>query len=124
MKISYCLLFIVSMAITSCTPHELPPALIMDGDKILMKVSHQSTKEEMLKWQQDLSAKNIELNFSNSEFFDEGKIRKLSFTVKFPDGTVGSAGGDLVSLQYRYIGFIYSSKDNEIFKVGDVFKEK
>lgn len=110
--------------VTSCMPKELPPSLDINGSDIIMKVSHQSTKEELMKWQKDLSLKNIEFNFSNSEFFDDGKIRKLSFTVLFPDGTKGSATGDLVAIQYRYFGFIYTPNEDVSFSIGDVFKTK
>lgn len=103
-------------------PKELPPSLDVNGNNITMKVSHQSTKEELEKWQKDLSMKNIEFNFSKSEFFDDGKIRKLSFTVLFPDGTQGSATGDLVAIQYRYFGFIYTPQEAVAFSIGDIFK--
>jgi hypothetical protein len=89
----------------SCKPRDLPTVFKVNGDKIIAKFSHQTTKDDLLFVQNEMAHKNIMMSLRGSEFFNDGRVRILSLTIKFEDGTSGVVKADVVTLQYKYYGF-------------------
>jgi len=40
--------------------------------------------------------------------------------VKTPDGSNGTTSADLVTLQFKYFGFIYKKTGSPTFKIGEI----
>lgn len=103
-----------------CQPRDLPTVFNMSDGYALMKVSHMTTRDELNNISQKLKTQNIELDFSASEFFDNGKLRTLKLSVTTPDGNRGVTGADQVGLQYKYFGFLYQRSGTPAFKIGEM----
>jgi hypothetical protein len=113
------LIFISILFICSCKPKELPTIMHIDKDEITMKVSHQTTETEMINFKNQVNEFGVQLDFSKSVFFDDGKLRILSFAVSFPTGQIGTASADLMNLQHKYHGFRYTPSGNVLLKTGE-----
>lgn len=111
---------IVLLVLISCSPKELPTVLENTDSRVVMKVSHMTTRAEL----DDLSAKlaqtGITVDYSGSEFFDNGRLRRLVLMVVTPEGNNGRTTADIVALQFRYFGFEYIKGKNGRFKIGEV----
>jgi len=106
--------------ITSCQPKDLPTVFTQSEGYALVKISHETTKTEMEEMATKLAEQGIKIIFSNSEFFEDGKIRNLKLGVETPDGNRGSTSADLVVLQFKYYGFIYQKDGNPVFQIGNI----
>lgn len=104
----------------SCMPKELPTVLDQSEGYALMKVSHLTTKEELQSMSSKLAEQGITIDYSSSEFFDDGKLRNLILSVVTPDGNKGSTNADLVTLQFKYFGFLYQKNGQPSFKIGTI----
>ena len=83
-----------------------------------MKVSHQTKKEEILNFREQLKEIGIKLDLSQSLFYENGKLKSLYFMVQLPDGSYATAGADQVKLQYNYVGFEYNLTGKSKLKAG------
>ncbi|MBK9733704.1 MAG: hypothetical protein IPO92_01540 [Saprospiraceae bacterium] len=93
--------------------------MVSEKKLTLLKLSHQSTKTEMSEFSKAIAMdQGIIMDFSTSEFFEDGKLRKLKLTVILPDNTGGKTSADLTTLQFKYYGFQYQKNGNPIFKIG------
>jgi len=110
------LLFLFS----SCQPKDLPTVLTQSEGYALMKISHETTKKELTEMAQKLTEQGIKIDFSSSEFFEDGKLRSLKLGVETPDGNRGSTSADLVVLQFNYYGFLYQKDGNPVFQIGNI----
>lgn len=115
----YLCLFIAIMAMASCEPKDLPTSIDIKDDYAVVKMSHMTTEDEMIKIQTLLKEKcEIDFNYSKSTFFEGGKLRSLSFEFRNRDGHGGKAFADLMSLQNHYYGMIYNPGGNPSMKTG------
>ena len=118
MKIIVALSFLILLS--SCQPKDLPTVFTQSEGYALMKISHQTTKTELEQMSIKLAEQGINITFSNSEFFEDGKIRNLKLGVETPDGNRGSTSADIVVLQFNYYGFIYQKDGNPVFQIGNI----
>lgn len=112
-------LFLI-LGLASCQPKELPTVLEQSEGYALMKVSHQTTKAELSSMAIKLAEQGIDIDFSKSEFFEDGKLRNLKLAVKTPDGDSGTTSADQVLLQFKYFGFLYQKDKSVSFEIGGI----
>jgi hypothetical protein len=110
----------IGLFLVTCTPKELPTVLQLNDGDVIMKVSHQTSEEELKTIQKQLLTIQITIDFSTSEFFENGMLRKLNLVVMTPDSHVGKTSADIVNLQYKYFGFIYQKNGSPTFKIGEI----
>ena len=106
-----------------CKPKDLPTVADLNGDRITVKFSHQSTKAEMEQIARDLQEKyTINMDFSKSIFFDDGKLRELDLNIFIVGGSGGHTRALLTNLQYKYYGFSLELKKTgkAPFKIGAI----
>jgi len=114
-------LSILTLLIVGCQPKNLPTISDIHSDYAKVKISHLTTKDEMENIKSKLkSVSNIEFDFSQSIFFEDGKIQILKVGVILPDGSRGSGSADLVTLQFKYYGFEYHPKGNPSMRIGTI----
>ncbi|MBK9256313.1 MAG: hypothetical protein IPM42_12565 [Saprospiraceae bacterium] len=118
MKIVFSVFLVLT--IMSCQPKELPTILEQSDGYVLMKLSHQTTKTELESMSIKLANQNIEMDYSNSEFLEDGRLRILKLVVKTPDGSTGTTSADIVNLQYKYFGFLYDKAGAPVFRIGEM----
>jgi len=109
--------FVVS---SSCSPKELPTILEQGEGYITVKLSHQTTEAEMQNIQKTLAEQGVQFDYEGSVFFEDGRLRQLELTVSIPNVGSGKTRADLMTLQTRYIGFIYHKNQNPVFKIGEI----
>lgn len=114
------LVFIMLTSFYACQPKELPTELKQSEGFASMKVSHLTTKQELKEMAQKLAVQEIKIDYTSSEFFDDGKLRKLQLFVVTPDGSSGATTVDGVTLQFKYFGFLYQKDGNPTFKIGEM----
>lgn len=109
--------FIFVLALTiSCSPKELPTLFENTEDKIVVKLSHQTTKAEIDNIIAELKNKNIQMDVTGSKFLDDNRLRSLKMAAVWPDGMGGTITADLMNLQFKYCGFVYEKNGNPILK--------
>lgn len=111
-------LIIVLFAIMGCQPKSLPGIMTIEGDHIVCKVSHETTKTELEEFTKKLAAINIRMDLTGTAYLEDGRLQKLQFVVSLPNGMIGTAAADIVGLQYRYYGFEYNPAGSPAFKTG------
>lgn len=113
------LLFIISsFYFLACSPKELPTICTIQDNEVILKVSHQTSRQELAKIQTDLERVQITMDFATSEFYENGFIKKLNLVITTPEGNIGRTTADVVTLQYKYYGFMYQKNGNPSFKIG------
>ncbi|KXK37161.1 MAG: hypothetical protein J5I52_01080 [Saprospiraceae bacterium] len=110
---------IMVLILASCQPKDLPTVLEVRDGYALMKISHQTTKDELKDIQQKLADYNIALSYEGSTFFDNNRLQNVVLQVKTPEGHSGNTKADIVALQYRYFGFLYQKGGSPAFKIGE-----
>ncbi|HMT53091.1 MAG TPA: hypothetical protein PKD16_07270 [Saprospiraceae bacterium] len=110
----------MSILVLGCLPKDLPTELIQSEGFASMKVSHLTTKAELESMSQKLATQEIKIDYSGSVFFDDGKVQKLKLYVVTPEGNTGATAADVVTLQFKYFGFIYQKDGNPTFKIGEL----
>lgn len=113
-------LYALLILLASCQPKELPTVLEQSDGYALMKVSHVTTKAELISMAQKLAEQNITIDFSSTEFFEDGKLRNLKLAIKTPEGSSGTTSADLVTLQFKYFGFKYDKDGVPVFQIGEI----
>lgn len=116
----YLLLTFLSLGLLACNPKELPTVFVQKDGYALLKVSHQTTREELDNIQIQLEEQGITLDYSGSSFFDNGSLQILKMQVVTPKGHSGQTTADIVNLQYRYYGFLYQMDGQPGFKIGEI----
>ena len=112
-------LLVLGFLMVGCAPKDLPTIKEIKSDYALVKISHQTTKKELLEIQQELlDVANIGFNFSKSTFLEDGQIQNLAFIVSLPDASRGAATADLLKLQFNYAGFKYDPNGNPSLNIG------
>lgn len=114
--ISICL---ITLLFSSCQPKDLPTILDIHEDYAAVKISHMTTKSELELIKSKLSSTaNIQFEFNQSDFFENGNIQSLKMSIVTPEGAKGSGSADLMTLQYKYYGFEYNPKGNPSIRIG------
>lgn len=103
---------------TSCEPKVLPTVIDVQPSEITVKFSHMSTMMEVAQAALLCSEQGIDMQYVGSEFFDDGRIRKLSLQVTLPNKSGGKTSADVTNLQYSYYGFTLSKEGR--FKIGQL----
>jgi hypothetical protein len=101
----------------------LPTYFEQNQDFALVKFSFSTTKDEMIEIQKKLKGQGIEMDFTGSEFFEDGKLRNLKLKVTTPSGSGGMASADQVTLQFKYFGFKYDKVGDKSFLIGEITEE-
>ena len=113
------ILFLMIFTLLSCRPKELPTVMEINDERVTLKLSHQSLKSELEQYASKIAAMDFVMDFSSSEFFEDGKLRRLSLKVQCPDGSIGSTTADGVTLQFNYYGFEYYFTNHPVkFSIG------
>ena len=100
----------------SCEPKNLPTVIDVKPEEVVIKFSHMSTMQEITNAAILCLQQNIDMQFTGTEFFDDGRVRKLALQVTLQNGQKGVTSADLATLQFKYYGFIIR-KDGR-FKIG------
>lgn len=115
----YTLLILTCLLMASCQPKDLPTQIDIKENYALVKMSHMTTKSEMERIKKELKMKcGLDFNYGKSFFFEDGKLRGLSFQFTNKEGKGGSASADLMSLQNNYYGLLYNPTGNPSIKTG------
>lgn len=104
----------------SCQPKPLPTVFEQDENRVLVKLSYETTKNDLNRIKDGLSASNFDFDYSGSEFFDDGKVQILNLRVSTPEGHTGTTRADVVNLSFKYYGFLYQKDGSPTFRIGDV----
>jgi hypothetical protein len=91
----------------SCQPKDLPTVIDIKENAFTVKFSHMTTKSEIEDVAKKVAFTGGELDYSQSSFFDDGKLKTLKLTLKSPLGHVGTTRSELMGLQYGYVGFSF-----------------
>ena len=104
-KLTNLLLVIIGLAtITSCSLSD-KTGFIMNDEIVSLKVTSKTTLQELEEISKKLlTEKNIKIDFSKSEFKDNGLIKELELEVDCQDGFSGSVGAPNIALR---LGFSY-----------------
>jgi uncharacterized protein YxeA len=103
---------------TACQPRELPSKIAISETNITLKISHQSNKAELDNFKTQMEQKGFKVDFSGSEFDENGQIEKLQYSINTPKGGGGSATVEFSKLKYNYYGFTYDIPTGQ-FTVGE-----
>jgi hypothetical protein len=89
--------------------------------KVYLKVTPNTTESELNKISVEFKQKrNIDVDYSQSIFFDDGKINNLVLKVNTNDGYSGEASSSGAGLKMKSFGFIrdYSKDAKQVFTIG------
>lgn len=102
--------------LTSCEPKVLPTVVDVRPEEVIVKFSHMSDMGEMANAAMSCAQQNINMQYAGTEFFEDGRLRKLALQVTLPNGQKGTTSADLSTLQFKYYGFTINKEGN--FKIG------
>ena len=110
-------LILLTVLLQACMPKDLPTNVSISDQQIKVKLSHLTTRTELEQITSDLKSQNILMEYSRSQFFENGKLKSLSLQVAGENGKpAGSTVADLMGIQFHYYGF--ELKSNGYFKIG------
>jgi len=126
MKSQILTLAIVFFLFTSCfkTP---PTEYDVSNSKVSLMITSKTTEEELSDIAEEIKKKkNIEIDFEESTFKSNGKIKHLDLKVDCNDGMSGTASASATELRVRPVGFIrdYASNSKVPFSIGGIFEEE
>lgn len=102
-------LSILTFLLASCQPNNLPTISDIHADYAEVKISHMTTEDELAKIKSELkSVSNIDFDYSQTLFLEDGHVQTMKIEAQMPDGTRGTASADLMTLQFNYCGFMYN----------------
>lgn len=116
------LLNLACMVLFSCDPKELPTRFIDTSDRIVVGLSHQTTRGDLRSIQDSLAKKEIIIDVTGSEFFENEHLRVLVLKVVFPGGAGGKTRADLMTLQHQFVGFEFDKAKTPGFVIGQLKK--
>lgn len=112
------LLLGISVIMSSCEPKVLPTVLDFQPEQVIVKFSHMSTMGDFAQAAMQCAERNINMQYAGSEFFEDGRVKKLAIQVTLPSGKSGTTKADLSTIQFKYYGFMIGN--NGYFKIGHV----
>lgn len=82
--------------------------------KAYLKVTPNTTESELKTISDEFKQKrNIDVDYSKSTFFDDGRINDLVLKVNTNDGISGDASSSNVDLKMKNCGFVIDSKEGK-----------
>lgn len=105
----------ILLSTTSCQPKELPTVMKVTKEQVLLKCSHQTTKDELLKFATITNRLHkLQIDFSETTYLDGGTIQNLKSSIIKGDKLLAKLNADLTSLQYKYYGYEINFARDEI----------
>lgn len=104
----------------NCQPKELETVFEHEEAYTIVKMSHLTTKDEMTSIKEKLKPSGLDFDYEGSEFFDDGKLRNLQLKLTLPEGSGGMTSADLVTLQFKYWGFIFQKDKKPNLRIGEM----
>ncbi len=92
-----------------------------DTEEVFLVITENTTKQELIQIAAEFKEKrNIDIDFSKSEFSGSGKILNLDLKVDCNDGFKGTTAGSSESFRFNYYGFSrdYSPESKRAFHIG------
>jgi uncharacterized protein YxeA len=114
------ILVLIGILVISCSK-ESETKYSTDSEKVFLIITENTTEIELTKIASEFKAeKNITVDFSKTEFTENGKIKTLTFEVDCNDGFNGSATSSGVILKTKKSGFSrdYSENSKVPFVIG------
>ncbi len=119
----YLSFFLIALFLLACSPKDLPTVFIQQDDYALLKVSHETTKNELKAIKDKLENQGIVIDYFSSSFFDNDQLQILRLIVTTPEGHSGQTTADIVNLQFKYYGFKYNKGGAPVFKIGELVED-
>jgi len=124
MKVQISVIAVLCIFFVSCfnTP---PTEYKVGNDEVSLMVTSKTTEEELNDIAEEFrKKKNIEIDFEESTFKGNGKIKQLELKVNCNDGHAGSASFNVSELRLRPAGFIrnYKANGKTPFTIGSIFE--
>ncbi|MCE2611712.1 hypothetical protein LVD13_01930 [Flavobacteriaceae bacterium D16] len=95
----------------------------LDSEEVFLVITENTTKEELSQITAKFKEKrNIDIDFSKSQFSKEGRILNLDLKVDCNDGFKGTTAGSFKSFRFGNYGFYrnYSSESERAFHIGSM----
>jgi hypothetical protein len=95
----------------------------LNAEEVFLVITENTTKEELSQIAATFKEKrNIDIDFSKSQFSKEGKIVDLDLKVDCNDGFKGTTAGSFESFRFSNYGFIrdYSPESERAFHIGSM----
>jgi uncharacterized protein YxeA len=106
------ILVLVGILILSCAK-ESETKYAVDSEKVFLIITENTTKSELTKIASEFKTeKNIIIDFSKTEFSENGKIETLNLDVNCNDGFEGTAISSGVILKSKNSGFSRDYAEN------------
>jgi hypothetical protein len=93
----------------------------VDSEEVFLVITENTTKKELVQIAAEFKEKrNIDIDFSRSQFSDKGKILDLDLKVDCNDGFKGTTAGPAGSFRLSNYGFSrdYSPESKRAFHIG------
>ena len=119
----YLSFFLFALSMPACSPKDLPTVFIQQEGYALLKVSHETTRNELKEIKNQLEKQGIVTDYFSSSFFDNDKLQILRLVVTTPEGHSGQTTADIVNLQFKYYGFKYNKDGAPVFKIGEMVED-
>ena len=113
-------LVLIGILILSCSK-ESNTKYVTDADKVFLVIAENTTESELIKIASEFkTVKNIKVDFSKTEFSENGKIKTLNLEVDCNDGFKGNATSNGTILKSKNSGFLrdYSENAKAPFVIG------
>ena len=93
-----------------------------DSEKVYLLITENTTEGELTKIASEFKTeKNIMVDFSESRFFENGKIQSLNLKVDCNDDFKGSTKSSVQDLETNNYGFVRNYSDANVpFSIGNV----
>ena len=114
------ILILIGILVLSCSK-ESNTKYTTDSEKVFLVITENTTENELIKIASEFkTVKNIKVDFSKTEFLENGKIKTLNLEVDCNDGFIGNATSTGDILKSKNSGFLRDySKDAKVpFVIG------
>ncbi|MGB0868920.1 MAG: hypothetical protein ACPGSD_04915 [Flavobacteriales bacterium] len=116
------ILILVGILTLSCSK-ESKTKYSIHSEKVFLVITKTSTEDELMKIASEFKVKkNIKIDFSKTEFSENGKIENLDLQVDCNDGFKGNTQSSGLLLLTKNYGFFrdYSENPEVPFMVGEI----
>jgi len=115
-------ILLIGILIVSCS-RETETTYSTDSEKVFLFITKSTTNDELIKISAEFKLKkNIDIDFSESEFYNNGKIKNLNLKVDCNDGFKGIMKNHGKTFNLNKSGFLrdYSENSNIPFQIGSM----
>lgn len=119
-NVSTILIIIMAIFLFNCTNFS-DTEYSTEDTKVFLTITPNTTKSELKKISDEFKQKrNIDIDYSKSIFFDNGKIKNLDLKVNTNDGYSGEGNCSSAGLKMKKFGFSrdYSKEAKQNFYIG------